>query len=152
MRCQVFAFGHSLSPATKAWLSQNYVSGYRVHKVFFHAEKLSDTPAAAEQVFHKLRAQGADFSGQTQTLFVLPGLGAGVAVLVAGWVGITGDFPQVLNLMKFGDGYAPSPELPVIDLGSFKNQVGRKMRARFFEGVETSGSSAADAHGDSLAA
>lgn len=136
-RVQVFTFGHSLSAQTKAWLDTEFGRGtWRIHKAFFHAEKLCDVPSATERVFHRLRSQGADFSGQTRTLFVLPGLGAGVAMLLAGWHGITGELPDVLHLMKVGDHYAPSPEAPVLKLMAFKNEVGRKMRANFFDGVE----------------
>lgn len=133
---QVFTFGHALSEGTKAYLRRTY-GAYRVHKAFFHAPQLQDVPGAALATLRTLQKQKADFSGQAITLFALPGLGSGAVMLAFGWAGVTGEGPRVLNLMKSADGtYIPSPECPELDCHEFKNQVGRQLRASFFDGVE----------------
>lgn len=135
---QVFCFGHSLSGASRAWLTSEFGT-YKVHKVFFNAPQLKDVPGATRGVLRTLRKQGADFSSGkgTKTIFVLPGLGAGAAMLLAGWLGITGTLPAVLNLIRLGDDtYGPCPEMPLLELHEFKNEVGRPMRSDFFDGVE----------------
>lgn len=128
-RCQVFCFGHSLSASTQLWLNQNYPGGVRVFRAHYHADKMSDAVRAADGVLSNLARQGADLDNHVRTIIVSPGMSAGALLLAAGWMGMTGDLPKVLNLMRVGDEYVPSPELPLLDLMSFKNNVGRKKRS-----------------------
>lgn len=134
---QVFVFGHELSDQTKAYLAT--LGEIRIHKVLLHIDKFCDTLPTIQGVFDELRAQGADLSGKTTTIFTPPGTSVGAMALVAAWLGYAGYPPNLLNLIKDpnGAGWVPSPEAPVLDLHSFRHNVRKHGRGRSFAGVET---------------
>lgn len=135
---QVITFGHKLSPETEAWIRENH-GEFVAFQVFFHAEQLHEVVTVTRRCFKQLAAKGCDMSGNTMTMLALPGLGIAVSLVVAAWTGVAGSMPLVLNLIRQTDPdntvrsyYAPSPELPVVDLQSVRQDMGRKLRDGFF--------------------
>lgn len=142
VNAQVFVFGHKLSAETQAWLETEHAGSVRIHKVFCQIEKQNEHVGAALQILRRLRAQGADLSGNTTTYMTVVGLSTTTLALAAVLTGALGRWPRVLNLIQQTDDagrsfYAPSPELPFIELNSLKNNSGRASRAASFDGVET---------------
>jgi hypothetical protein len=135
---QVFVFGHPLSDQTKQFLST--LGEVRIHKVLLHVERFCDTLPTVEGVFEQLRDQGADLSGRTPTIFTPPGSSLAAMVLVAAWLGLSGEPPKLLNLIKDpaqSGAWVPSPEAPVLDLHSFRQKLRQQGRKQFHTGVET---------------
>lgn len=139
---QVFVFGHKLSPETTAWLEAKHGQGcVRVHKAFVQIDVQNEHEVASKKVLQRLRAQGADLTGATLTYMTVHGLSTTSLALAAVIAGVSGRMPRVLNLIRMNDHeterefYAPSPELPYVDLESLKNLVGRAARAKDLEGV-----------------
>lgn len=135
-KVQVLVFGHPLSRSTEKWLKSQYHT-VRVHKVLIHVENWSGVIDEVERVIEALQAQGADLTGRTETLMAVPGSSVSTATLVAALAGALGKLPGILNLIRFPEGhYAPSPELPVIDLEQVEGQLGRKARRSFMNELE----------------
>ena len=127
-KVQVLVFGHHLSSATKAWVYDNY-GPFRIFGEHLHVDQMKDVEVECLRCLDAVEAQGADLSGRTKTLWVRPGLGIAGDTMLALLHGSLGEFPVSLNLMKSPEGpYAPSPELPVVDLQSIRNNVGRRRR------------------------
>lgn len=138
MKTQVFCFGHELSFQTRKYLERVYgAKNVTIYKALFHANQMGDIATEAQSVIDRVVAQGADTSGNCRTLCVWPGVTAGGVAIALIWLGKVGSAPHTLNLMRVGDVYVPSPELPIIDNHSLKNHVGRQSRVFNFDGVET---------------
>lgn len=137
-RIQVFVFGHPLSNQTKAYL-KTLAKEVKIFKVLLHIERFCDTLSTVQDVFNTLETQGADLSGKTPTYFTAPGSSVASMALAAAWLGYAGEAPKVLNLIrdpKQSGSWLPSPEVPVLDLQSFRN-LQRRHRMSKFNGVET---------------
>lgn len=144
-KVQVLVFGHPLSKSTEKWLKAQYRT-VRVHKVLIHVENWSRLVEEVERVLDVLQAQGADLTGRTETLMAVPGSSASTAALLAALTGALGKQPGVLNLIRFPEGhYAPSPELPVLDLELIKGQLGRQVRKAFLNEMEVLADEASEA-------
>lgn len=137
-RIQVFVFGHPLSNQTKNYL-KTLAHEVKMYKVLLHIERFCDTLETIEKVFDTLESQGADLSGKTPTYFTTPGSSIASIALAGAWLGLSGEAPKVLNLIrdpKQSGGWVPSPEAPVLDLQSFRSMQRRRRIAKF-NGVET---------------
>jgi hypothetical protein len=133
---QVFVFGHPLSRTTQKWLKETY-DRVRVHHVLVHVNSWSEVCLEVERVIDVLKAQGADLSGNTNTLITTTGSSTATATLLAALLGCLGKLPGVLNLIRHPQGhYAPAPELPIVGLDDFRNTVGRKARKSFMQRVD----------------
>lgn len=139
---QVFVFGHKLSPETEAWLEAKHGKGQvRVHKAFVQIDRFDEHETASKKVLQRLRAQGADLTGATLTYMTVHGLSTTSLALAAVIAGVSGRLPRVLNVIRMNERqterefYAPSPELPFMDLEQLKNFVGRAARAKDLEGA-----------------
>lgn len=120
MNSQVIIFGHSLSDTSMQFLTNLLGTTAKVYRVDFHIDRFNLALQEVDKIFDLLRSKGADLSGRSRTIMVPPGSSVGSMILVAGWVGLTGDFPEVLNLIRRGDNvYAPSPETPVLHLTKY---------------------------------
>lgn len=120
---QVIVLGHQLSMATERYLREQDPN-FRIYKVILHIETFDQVFLAAEEVFKELANQGCDLSGRTPTVFQAAGATVGSLALAAAWHGLTGSFPNILNLIRIGDwAYGPSPELPVLELHRFSEQI-----------------------------
>jgi hypothetical protein len=134
---QVLVFGHPLGLQTKAFLA-TISADVRIHKVFMHIPRFCDTLPHVKGVFDELAKQGLDLSGRTPTLIVPPGSSLASMAIVAAWLGVSGEVPKLLNLIKdpsqSGE-WIPSPEAPVLDLHSFRHDM-RQAGRRQLNGVE----------------
>lgn len=128
---QVISLGHPLSRpshkfikgiAPKGWYSFYYAS--------LHLDRFDQVLEATDSALDELRSQGADLSGATRTIIVPPGMSMVSMVFCAAWMGVTGDLPEILNVMRVGAEHVPCPELPVINLHSVKNNVRSKHRRK----------------------
>ena len=134
-RAQVLVFGHELSPEALAVIEAKY-GPVNVFAAFFHSPRMDAQPYHVQRCFRELGAKGADLTGNVTTLIALPGLSVASTLVAAAYAGITGSLPVVLNLIKQTNPetqrafYAPSPELPWVDLQSFRNNEGRRARAQ----------------------
>lgn len=137
-RIQVFVFGHPLSNNTRKYLG-SIAREVKIYKVLLHIERFCDTLSTVEEVFDTLESQGADLSGKTPTYFTAPGSSVAAMALAGAWLGLAGEAPKVLNLIRDprqSGTWVPSPEMPVLDLQSFRN-LQRRRRISKFNGVET---------------
>jgi hypothetical protein len=108
-----------------------------VHHVLVHVNSWSEVCLEVERVIDVLKAQGADLSGNTNTLITTTGSSTATATLLAALLGCLGKLPGVLNLIRHPQGhYAPAPELPIVGLDDFRNTVGRKARKSFMQRVD----------------
>lgn len=122
MRLQVFTFGHSLSNQTKEFLSK-IDANVKIYNVPFHITRFDRTLLEIDQVLEKLRRAGADMSGRTRTVFVPSGTSTGAIVFAAAWLGLTGDLPEILNLIRRGEThFVPSPEMPILNLPEYSDK------------------------------
>lgn len=89
-----------------------------VEEVTEHLIKLKEHPLHPLQV------------GGIRTIFVLGGSSLTAVTMMAVWEGMTGDPPEILNMIKRGEQlYIPSPELPLVSLGSIRNNLRMYKRA-----------------------
>lgn len=138
MSCQVLVLGHLLGPETLAAIEAKY-GPVKVYESFFQAPKMNQQLEVIDRCFRQFRQQGADMSGRTVTLIALPGLSVASTLAAAVWAGVSGSLPVVINLIKQTSAdkcsvyYAPSPELPFIDLQSVRTNYGLKMRSGQFQ-------------------
>ncbi len=115
---QLIILGHAMSRDTLRFL--NSIGPYKPFKILFHIERFDDPFAAVYTVFKHLHAMGCDLSGRTPTIWQTSGSTIGAHVLHTAWHRMTGQHMRILNVIRRGDSvYAPSPELPIIDLGCF---------------------------------
>ena len=120
---QVVTLGHPLSAKTDQFLRRTAFADKMEVKVYFvplHIERFDKTFETIGSVIDQLREQGCDLSGRARTFLVPPGSSTAAAVFVAAWAGLTGNFPEILNLIRRGPAeFHPSPELPLLDLSDF---------------------------------
>lgn len=128
-RVQVIITGHPLSAESKKFLREKYGSNVQYFTQVWHTPHFSDAFPATEEFFDKLKAQGANLKGNVPTIFTLPGSSVGTASVMAAWAGLAGELPKFLNVIRVNDVWVPSPEMPILDMSSFKNDVYRKRRA-----------------------
>ncbi len=121
---QVIVLGHRLSRATMQWLKSQ--GPYKIYKILFHVDRFDRVFDSVKEVMRELHAQGCDLSGNTPTIFQPTGSTVGALVIASAWAGLTGQLPSFINLIRNGDAtYAPSPELPVLDLHGFAIEIHR---------------------------
>ena len=128
-RVQVIVTGHPLSPESKRFLREKYGSNIHYFTQVWHTPHFSDAFPATEQFFDRLKDQGANLRGNVTTIFTVPGTSVGAVCIATAWAGLTGELPKFINVIRVGDVWIPSPEMPILDLSSFKNDVYRKRRA-----------------------
>jgi hypothetical protein len=121
---QVFLFGHELSAE-----SRQFVLGLdpkaKIFKLAFHVTRFDRVLIEVRETIDKLKKAGADTSNYTRTLIVPSGSSVASLVFAAAWEGVTGDLPEVLNLINRGParGHVPSPEMPVLQLPNFSEKL-----------------------------
>lgn len=133
-KIQVITSGHELSEAAQDYL-KTIADEITVFPAFFFAKRLCQVVERTNAALDSLIAKGADVSGRTPTYVVLPGLSVATACFVSAWQGLSGQLPLVLNVINIDGQYVPSPELPVIDLNSVKNNVARRKRTSYMTQV-----------------
>lgn len=127
---QVIAM-HRLSKETERFL-QKLDNEVNIIYAPLHVARFCDAPQATQDwMIHLI--QGKDVqAGGCRTIFLPSGSSVVSCIIVALWAGLTGDMPEILNLIKRGESlYIPSPEMPLISLGGLK----AKMRGEFRMGV-----------------
>lgn len=125
---QVITFGHPLSDATKLYLDETYSKGWKLFGTFVHVQDPQNVIRAVDGLTRKLVKAGCDLSGRTETMIILPGMSAVVAVLLAVLQKAMGRMPKVLYVLFVNQEYRPLPELPEIDLQRVANDLGRRLR------------------------
>ncbi len=125
---QVITFGHPLSDATKLYLDETYSKGWKLFETFVHVQDPQNVIRAVDGLTRKLVKAGCDLSGRTETMIILPGMSAVVAVLLAVLQKAMGRMPKVLYVLFVNQEYRPLPELPEIDLQRVANDLGRRLR------------------------
>lgn len=138
-KAQVLVFGHDLSSQTKKYLLDTY-GEFKVFKIFFHTETPADIRRAVEGVMKTMVRMGVDMnpSSSINTLMVAPGMTVAGMLVADAWQSATDRTASLLYIIKdpVSGEYIPCPELPVINRQQFKSMIGRRYRARLFQGVE----------------
>jgi len=121
---QVISFSHPLSSMTMNFVrSLDKRQQVRTYRINLHITRFDRTTVELDEIFDKLRREGCDLSGRTRTLLVPPGSSTAAMAITAAWMGLTGDLPEILNLIRRGDQvHGPSPEAPTINLDSWADE------------------------------
>lgn len=135
---QVLVFGHKLSPQSLEFLKRESEAkgGQTVRVINYnvHIEKFCNVQAEVFEMFKTLEDQyDVDLSGRTRTIMTAPASSVAAMTICGAWKAITGNMPEILNLIKdpAQSGYhVPSPECPTVDLASLAASTRQKLRAR----------------------
>lgn len=126
---QIISFGHPLSEKCKVHLKQLHPDvEFKCWYKNIHLEKYAGAAIVVAAAFESLSKDenGPNVSGGVPTWILLPSAGIAAAAIIATWVGMTGQLPAILNLIRRGaqgTDYVPSPELPVLFLEPIKKKV-----------------------------
>lgn len=124
MALQVISLGHPLSRPSHKFIKSIAPKGwYSFYYASLHLDRFDQVIPVIDKALDELRSQGADLSGATRTIIVPPGMSMVSMVFAAAWMGVTGDLPEILNVMRIGQEHVPCPELPIINLHSVKNNM-----------------------------
>ena len=121
---QVFVFGHTLSRESRGYIKSLDINA-KIYEVGLHITRFDKVLVEMRDMLDLLKKNGADMSNYTRTIIVPSGSSVASLVFAAAWEGLTGDLPEVLNLINRGPerGHVPSPELPIIMMGNFAESL-----------------------------
>lgn len=124
MALQVISLGHPLSRPSHKFVKSLTPNGwYNFYYTSLHLDRFDQVLEVTDKALDELREQGADLSGKTRTIIVPPGMSMVAMVFSAAWMGVTGDLPEILNVMRVKQEHIPCPEMPIISLHSVKNNA-----------------------------
>jgi hypothetical protein len=104
-------------------------SDIHIYEYPVHISNFGKTEEEIIEALEELKFRGLDMSGNVRTIFTAAGSSIVSLTMAAAWAGITGDLPEILNLIKRGEYvYGPSPEKPVVSLQNFRNRCRQLFR------------------------